>query len=76
MLEPRFLHGSCVWKGAELTENHRWLKHVPPVVLKLCGLAVNPAKLPSDALTAACPWRTQRPTRLPPLLIQQCRHVV
>jgi hypothetical protein len=46
MLEPRFLHGSCVWKGAELTENHRWLKHVPPVVLKLCGLAVNPAKLP------------------------------
>ncbi len=33
MAEARYLQGTCVWKGAEMAHNHRWLKPLPAVVL-------------------------------------------
>ena len=44
MLEPRHLHGSCVWKGAEMRESHRWLKQVPSVVLNQIDAALEKVK--------------------------------
>jgi hypothetical protein len=33
MPESRYLQGTCVWKGAEIGQNHRWLKQIPAIVL-------------------------------------------
>jgi hypothetical protein len=33
MAESRYLQGACVWKGAEMRQNHRWLKQIPAAVL-------------------------------------------
>ncbi|MGO9934483.1 MAG: TauD/TfdA family dioxygenase [Steroidobacteraceae bacterium] len=33
MPESRYLQGACVWKGAEMGHNPRWLKQVPAIVL-------------------------------------------
>ena len=44
MLEPRTLHGSCVWKGAEMREHHRWLKQVPPAVVSQIDAALEAVK--------------------------------
>jgi hypothetical protein len=44
MLEPRYLHGACVWKGAEVRENHRWLKQVPAVVVDQLDAALEEVK--------------------------------
>ena len=33
MPESRYLQGTCVWKGTEIGQNHRWLKQIPAVVL-------------------------------------------
>jgi len=32
MPESRYVQGTCVWKGAEMGQNHRWLKQVPAIV--------------------------------------------
>ncbi|MGA8707352.1 MAG: TauD/TfdA family dioxygenase [Steroidobacteraceae bacterium] len=33
MPESRYLQGACVWKGAEMVQNDRWLKRFPAVIL-------------------------------------------
>jgi hypothetical protein len=33
MAKPNGLQGACVWKGAEMGQNHRWVKEFPAVVL-------------------------------------------
>jgi Taurine catabolism dioxygenase TauD, TfdA family len=40
MSESRYLQGTCVWKGAEIGQNHRWLKQVPANVLDELDAAV------------------------------------
>jgi hypothetical protein len=39
-----YLQGACVWKGAEMGQNHRWLKQVPAVVLEQLDAAVEKVK--------------------------------
>jgi len=40
MPESRYLQGACVWKGAEVGQNQRWLKQVPAVVLDQLDVAL------------------------------------
>jgi hypothetical protein len=44
MPESRYLQGACVWKGAEIGRNHRWLKQVPATVLDELDAALEKAK--------------------------------
>jgi hypothetical protein len=44
MPESRYLQGNCVWKGAEIGRNHRWLKQVPTTVLDELDGALEKAK--------------------------------
>jgi hypothetical protein len=44
MAESRYLQGTCVWKGAEMGQNHRWLKQVPAVVLDQLDAALEEVK--------------------------------
>src|ERR1700693_92655 len=41
MPESRYLQGACVWQGAEMGQNDRWLKPVPAVVLNQLDAALN-----------------------------------
>jgi hypothetical protein len=38
------LQGACVWNGAEMARNHRWVKEVPAVVLEQIDLALEQVK--------------------------------
>jgi hypothetical protein len=40
MLEPAYLQGACVWKGADMGQNDRWLKRFPAVVLEQLDAAL------------------------------------
>lgn len=40
MPEPGYLQGACVWKGAEMVPNDRWLKRFPAVVLEQLDAAL------------------------------------
>src|ERR1700683_2801667 len=42
--QSHYLQGACVWKGAEMGQNHRWLKQVPAVVLDQLDAAVEKVK--------------------------------
>jgi hypothetical protein len=44
MAESNYLHGACVWKGAEMDQNHRWIKEFPPVVLEQIDAALERVK--------------------------------
>jgi Taurine catabolism dioxygenase TauD, TfdA family len=44
MPESRYLQGSCVWKGAEMGQNHRWLKQIPALVLDQLDAALERVK--------------------------------
>ena len=44
MSEARHLQGTCVWKGAEMGQNHRWLKQVPAIVLDELDAALEQVK--------------------------------
>jgi len=33
MVEPTLLQGACVWQGAEMARNRRWVKEIPAAVL-------------------------------------------
>ena len=33
MSESSYLNGTCVWSGAEMGQNHRWVKQFPSIVL-------------------------------------------
>jgi hypothetical protein len=33
MPESRNLQGACAWKGAQIAQDHRWLKQIPAIVL-------------------------------------------
>ena len=49
MPESRYLQGACVWKGAEMGQNHRWLKQIPAVVLDQLDAALDKVKEPRMA---------------------------
>jgi Taurine catabolism dioxygenase TauD, TfdA family len=38
------LQGSCVWNGAEMRQDHRWLKQVPAIVLEQLDAALEAVK--------------------------------
>lgn len=40
MSESNYIQGACVWKGAEMVENHRWVKQFPAAVLEQIDVAV------------------------------------
>lgn len=40
MSESTFLQGACVWTGAEMTQNQRWVKQFPAAVLEQIDTAV------------------------------------
>src|SRR3989337_522153 len=40
MSESNYLRGACVWKGAEMGQNHRWVKEFPAVVLEQIDVAL------------------------------------
>jgi len=44
MPESRYLQGTCVWKGAEMGHNLKWLKQVPAVVLDQLDVALEKVK--------------------------------
>ena len=44
MPESRYLQGTCVWKGTEIAQNHRWLKQVPAIVLDQLHAALEKVK--------------------------------
>ena len=44
MPESRYLKGPCVWKGAEIGQDHRWLKEVPAIVLDQLDAALDEVK--------------------------------
>jgi Taurine catabolism dioxygenase TauD, TfdA family len=44
MPESRYLQGTCVWKGAEIAQNHRWLKQIPAIVLDQLDAALEKVK--------------------------------
>ena len=44
MPESRYLQGACVWKGAEMGQNDRWLKRFPAVVLDQIDAALKEVK--------------------------------
>jgi len=41
MPESRYLQGACIWKGAEIGQNPRWLKPVPALVLDQLDAALD-----------------------------------
>ena len=49
MPESRDLQGPCVWKGAEMGENHRWLKQIPAIVLDQLDAALEKVEEPGVA---------------------------
>jgi hypothetical protein len=44
MPEPRYLQGTCVWHGAEMGQNPRWLKQIPTIVLDELDAALDKAR--------------------------------
>jgi len=38
--ESRYLQGACVWTGMEMARNRRWLKQIPPTVLRQINSAL------------------------------------
>jgi hypothetical protein len=40
MPESNYLQGACIWKGAEMDRNHRWVKDFPAVVLEQIDIAL------------------------------------
>jgi hypothetical protein len=44
MSESNDLQGACVWKGAEMVANDRWVKEFPAAVLEQIDVAVNKAR--------------------------------
>ncbi|HUZ62857.1 MAG TPA: TauD/TfdA family dioxygenase [Acetobacteraceae bacterium] len=44
MSESSYLQGACVWNGAEMGQNHRWVKEFPAIVLKQIDIALEKAK--------------------------------
>src|SRR3546814_3360431 len=44
MSESSYLRGACVWKGAEMGQNHRWVKGFPAVVLNEIDVALEKVK--------------------------------
>lgn len=44
MSEPKYLEGACVWHGAAMKENPRWIKEFPAVVLEQIDAAVRSVK--------------------------------
>jgi Taurine catabolism dioxygenase TauD, TfdA family len=44
MPESRYLQGSCVWKGTEIRQSHRWLKQVPATMLDGIDAALDQVK--------------------------------
>ena len=44
MSEPKYLEGACVWQGAAMKENRRWIKEFPAVVLEQIDAAVDRSK--------------------------------
>ena len=44
MSEPKYLEGACVWHGAAMKENLRWVKEFPAVVLEQIDAAVRSVK--------------------------------
>jgi len=44
MSEPKYLEGACVWHGAAMKENDRWIKEFPSVVLEQIDAAVRSVK--------------------------------
>ena len=41
MSSPDYLQGECVWNGAEMQTNPRWVKQFPPALLDAIDAAVN-----------------------------------
>jgi len=44
MSESNYLKGACVWQGAEMGKNHRWIKEFPAAVLDQIDAAVHQVK--------------------------------
>jgi hypothetical protein len=44
MSESNYLKGACVWQGAEMGENQRWVKNFPAAVLAQIDMAVDKVK--------------------------------
>jgi len=44
MSKSNYLQGACVWKGAEMGQNHRWVKEFPGVVLEQIDVAFEKVK--------------------------------
>jgi hypothetical protein len=44
MSESNYLQGACVWRGAEMVDNHRWVKEFPAAVLEQLDAAVDKSK--------------------------------
>ena len=57
--QSHYLQGACVWKGAEMGQNHRWLKQVPAVVLdQTSPVAILPSPtLPRSLRKCVKSWR-------------------
>lgn len=54
MSTSSFLQGACAWKGTEMVQNDRWVKHFPEVVLDEIDAAVGQTQgLNWDALNRA-----------------------
>ena len=49
MPQSSYLQGACVWKGAEMRRNQRWVKEFPAVVLEQIDIALDNLK--------GLPWR-------------------
>lgn len=44
MSESNYLQGACVWKGADMVENDRWVKEFPAAVLEQIDVTVHKTK--------------------------------
>ena len=44
MSRSNCLRGACVWTGAEMAQNHRWIKEFPAVVLEQIDVALEKVK--------------------------------
>src|SRR3546814_10095634 len=44
MSEPQYLQGACVWKGADIARDDRWIKQFPAAVLEQIDTAVERSK--------------------------------
>src|SRR5262245_36708924 len=44
MSESNYLHGACVWTGAEMARNHRWVRELPAMLLEQIDLALEEVK--------------------------------